>query len=229
MKESPTNRPRPTGLINLSIWLAMIAAAAWGALLCAGVFNMSLMSLKKPNVEFAIKIPTKFRIEAGSENEGFIDGQSSGTFEGSIRGNIDSGFGNPISGRINVEGASTLKGKTQSSGRIYGYMHDNSFEHVFVTFPKPNLPWLRLAFILMAFSILAYLRKLYLILRRKAAAIESTRWLAATMAAGGLMWSAGEDRSDIAFIHGILIVLHAGLGYFLYNNWTRVRDQLYKD
>lgn len=86
-----------------------------------------------------------------------------------------------------------------------------------------------MAMIFLMFTSLAYLRRIYLIIRRKTKAIESTDLIAKTMAIGGLLYCSGQDRGDGAFLLGLIIMTYAGIGYLAFTRWERLRAQLYKD
>lgn len=86
-----------------------------------------------------------------------------------------------------------------------------------------------MAMIFWMFTSLAYLRRLYLIVRRKTKVIEGTGLIAKTMAIGGMLYCSGQDRGDGAFLLGLIIMAYAGIGYLAYTHWERVRAQLYKD
>lgn len=122
--------------------------------------------------------------------------------------------------KFNLYADSTSKGQTS------GLILPQEPKFTFVQFIKPNTPWLRLAFLFMGVSLLAYLRRLYLIARRKQAALRSTPFLAMTLCLGGLTYCAGEDKGDVAFLIGGLVIAQAGIGYLAYTGWERVRSQL---
>ena len=208
----------------------MICAALLGIILClVGLYN-SQQQLKECEVYVNFSIPMAFKLSAEMETSGRISGQSNDSHSGTIRGNVIGDIGT-ISGQIITDGSSQFTGKTASNGQITGFISSDSSltRNVSVSFPKANRPWLCMAFVFWFFTPLAYLRRLYLIIRRKTQGIESTGLIAKTMAMGGLMYCAGEDRGDGAFLFGLVVIAYAGIGYLAYTRWERVRAQLYKD
>ncbi len=231
MQEAPVRPAAPAGFRNKITWLGMPLAATLGMILClVGVYHCQQELKNNSHVDLYFSIPTAFKLTAELESSGEISGQSRGSQSGVIRGDLSRSIGT-ISGQIDTDGSSRFSGEIESKGQLKGFISDESqFSRlVSVSFPKPNRPWLCIALIFLIFTSLAYLRRVYLIIRRKTKGIESTDLIAKTMAIGGLLYCAGEDRGDGAFLLGLIIITYAGIGYVAYTRWERVRSQLYKD
>ena len=209
----------------------MSLAATLGLVFClVGVYHCQQELKNNSHADLYFLIPAAFKITADLESKGEISGQSKGSQSGVIRGDVSRSIG-AISGQIDTDGTSRFAGETESKGRLTGFIEDDArfSRTVSVSFPKPNRPWLCMAMIFWMFTSLAYLRRLYLIVRRKTKGIEGTGLLAKTMAIGGLLYCSGQDRGDGAFLLGLIIMSYAGIGYLAYTRWERVRAQLYKD
>lgn len=209
----------------------MSLAAALGLVFClVGVYHCQQELKNNSHADLYFSIPTAFELTAELESKGEISGQTRGSQSGVIRGDVSRSIGS-ISGQIDTDGTSMFEGETESKGRLRGFIEDDArFRRtVSVSFPKPNRPWLCMAMIIWMFTSLAYLRRLYLIVRRKTKGIEGTGLIAKTMSIGGLLYCSGQDRGDGAFLLGLIIMAYAGIGYLAYTHWERVRAQLYKD
>ena len=231
MQEAHAPSAAPAGFRNKITWLGMSLAGMLGMVFClVGVYHCQQELKKNSNVDLYFSIPAAFKLTADLESSGEISGQSDGSQSGVIRGDVNRTL-STISGQIETDSSSQFSGETESSGRITGFISDDTrfSQRVSVSFPKPNRPWLCMAMIFWMFTSLAYLRRLYLIIRRKTRGIESTALIAKTMAIGGLLYCAGEDRGDGAFLLGLVIMTYAGIGYLAYTHWERVRAQLYRD
>ena len=231
MQEAHVPSAATAGFRNKITWLGMSMAATLGMIFClVGVYHCQQELKNNSHADLYFSIPTAFKLTAELESSGEISGQSRGSQSGAIRGDVSRSIGT-ISGQIDTDGSSRFSGETESKGRLTGFISDESqfSRRVSVSFPKPNRPWLCMAMIFLMFTSLAYLRRIYLIIRRKTKAIESTGLIAKTMAIGGLLYCSGQDRGDGAFLLGLIIMTYAGIGYLAYTHWERVRAQLNRD
>jgi hypothetical protein len=231
MQEAHAPSAATAGFRNKITWLGMSLAATLGMIFCLDGVYLCQQELKNnSHADLYFHIPTGFKITADMVSSGEISGQSRGSQSGVIRGDVSRSIGT-ISGQIDTDGTSRFSGETEIKGRLTGFISDESqfSRRVSVSFPKPNRPWLCMAMIFWIFTSLAYLRRVYLIIRRKTKGVESTGLIAKTMAIGGLLYCSGQDRGDGAFLLGLIIMAYAGIGYLAYTRWERVRAQLYKD
>lgn len=84
---------------------------------------------------------------------------------------------------------------------------------------KPSTPWLNLSLLALALGFLVSLRSLYLIARRKKAAIASSLLAAKVMLIGGILHFAGMDGFvDGLFSLSILVILYSAFTYRAYSS-----------
>jgi hypothetical protein len=88
---------------------------------------------------------------------------------------------------------------------------------------KPSTPWLNLSLLALALGFLVSLRSLYLIARRKKAAISSSLLAAKIVLIGGTLLFAGidfggDDEANLFCVMSLLAILYATLTYWAYSS-----------
>ena len=156
---------------------------------------------------------------------GSLDGKTNGDFRGSLSNRIDG----EVVGRMESNTLSQFSGHTEGSGTMTADISPNYGYYSDVGIDQPGRPWLCVAIVAFAAAVLACLRRIYQIFRRRKTALAQAGIVAKLTAFGGLMFFAGADNRNGIFILGGVVMAYAGIGYLAYTHWERVRAQLYED
>lgn len=164
-----------------------------------------------------------------SGNSDRFTGYVSGNTRGNLSGSINNNLNGQLFGQMHSNTLTQFAGSTQSKGFISGDISPESLYGNEILLERPGRPWLCVGLIALGFAMLTYVRRLYLVVRRKKAALGSTRLVAQVTAAGGLAFFAGADSQAHDYLPlGPCLIAYAGLGYLAYTHWERVRAQLHK-
>lgn len=135
-----------------------------------------------------------------------------------------------LDGTISIENrVNSFTGITEGSGTVSGDVRPSYYYYDKVSFDRPGKPWLCIASVISSVAILATLRRIYQISRRRKTALAQAGFVAKLTAFGGLMFFAGAETRDGSFLLGIWVIAHSGIDYLAYTHWERVRSQLYRE
>jgi len=136
------------------------------------------------------------------------------------------------SGRIYLpaNGTMDISATLEENGRdIYGHVRPSRRGSESIALTKPELPWLKAATVAFIFAIVANIKLLYLIIRRKSAARDESKIVNVLIVIAATLLFAGanpqRDTPDLA----IFLMVYACIGHLAYTHWERVRAQLYRD
>ena len=107
---------------------------------------------------------------------------------------------------------------TNHSQVIFSIKDPGSYGRSSFVIAKPSTPWLNLSLLALALGFLVSLRSLYLIARRKKAAIATSLLAAKVILIGGILHFAGMELEGGLFSLRLLVVLYAVFTYRAYSS-----------
>jgi hypothetical protein len=127
-------------------------------------------------------------------------------------------------------GTMDLNATFERNGRdISGYVTPSRRGSESIALTKPEVPWLKAATVAFIFAIVANIKLLYLIIRRKSSARHESKIVNVLIIIATTLLFAGanpqRDTPDLA----IFLMAYACIGHLAYTRWERVRAQLYRD
>ena len=199
MQEAPRPLTQSDSAKSPATYAAMIVSGVIGLLLSILTAHLALSEINDSEIRF--RVPTNF----------------------DLKGTVT-----PTKGPEGLPSYSSTVTEAESRRTVVATMETSMDGGWSVRFPKPNRPWLCIAFILLLSNSVLYVRHLYMLVRRSKGTTNLTDLHSKVMAASGLMFFAGNEQLAGSALLGIAIMAYAGLVYLAYARWERVRAQLYK-